>query len=320
VSIQREPSRLLPSENTWLLGHRRNVHSQTGEDGVVGKILELLPVTDRWCVEFGAGDGEHLSNTRHLIEAHGYSGVLIEPDPEKFEKLERRYAASPGVHRFRLRVGLGSDDGLDAVLARTPIPPDFDFLSIDIDGNDWHVWKGVSRYAPKLVCIEFNPTIPTELRWVQEPDPALAQGCSLLALVELGRQKGYELACVLPVNAIFVRADLFPLLGIQDNSPYALRVFDDAVTWMFQTYDGEVHLAGYRQFLWHQLPLSPQRVPRPLRGFPGSFGPVRRVMWVVYGLLRAPRTFRELLRRWWTGTSDGLPLDLDWKPPDRTGE
>ena len=287
---------------------------------MVEKILETLPATDRWCVEFGAGDGEHLSNTCHLIEARGYSAVLIEPDPGKFQKLDRRYAASPDVHRFRLHVGLGPDDGLDAVLAGTSIPVDFDFLSIDIDGNDWHVWKGVSRYSPKVVCIEFNPTIPTELRFVQEANPLLAQGCSLLALAELGRQKGYELACVLPVNAIFVRADLFPLLGIEDNSPHALRVFNDAVTWMFQTYDGEVHLAGYRRFLWHHLPLRTQRVPWLLRGFPGSFGPVRRAIWVVYGLLRAPRTFRELLRRWWTGTSDGLPLDLDWKPPVRAGE
>ena len=30
----------MPSDNTWLLAYRKNHHSQTGEDGVVGKILE----------------------------------------------------------------------------------------------------------------------------------------------------------------------------------------------------------------------------------------------------------------------------------------
>ena len=313
----------MSSDNTWLLEHRKNHHSQTGEDGVVGKILEALPGTDRWCVEFGAGDGELFSNTCHLIEAHGYSAVLIEPDPEKFRSLDRRYQGYPDVHRFQLRVGLGAEDGLDAILGRTPIPEDFDFLSIDIDGNDWHVWKSLSRYSPKLVCIEYNPTIPTEVRFVQDPDPGLAQGCSLLALVELGRQKGYELACVLPVNAIFVREDLFPLLEIDDNSPHELRVFNDAVTWVFQTYDGEVRLTGYRKFLWHQLPMpahAVRSVPWWLRGFPGSFGPVRRAIWALYGLIRAPGTWRELLRRRWAGTWDGIPPELDWKPPARPRE
>jgi hypothetical protein len=285
---------------------------------VVWRILEAFPATDRWCVEFGAGDGEQYSNTCHLIEACGYSAVLIEPDAEKFRHLDRRYAEHPSVHRLRRSIGLGPEDSLDAVLALTPVPADFDFLSIDIDGNDWHVWNSLSRYSPKVVCIEFNPTIPTEVRFVQAPDPRLAQGCSLLALVELGRQKGYELACVLPVNAIFVRADLFPVLHIEDNSPQVLRVFNDAVTWLFQTYDGEVMLAGYRKFLWHQLPMGEhavRSVPYWLRGFPAGFGPVRRGAWALFGLLRAPGAWREMIRRWRGGTWDGVPPELDWRPP-----
>ena len=137
------------------------------------------------------------------------------------------------------------------------------------------------------------------------------------------REKGYELACVLPVNAIFVRADLFPVLHIEDNSPWALRVFNDAVTWLFQTYDGEVMLAGYRKFLWHQLPMGEhavRSVPRWLRGFPAGFGPVRRGAWVLFGLFRAPSTWRELLRRRRAGTWDGVPPELDWRPPDERRE
>jgi hypothetical protein len=97
----------LASNDTWLLEYRKNHHSQTGEDGVVEKILGALPATDRWCVEFGAGDGERFSNTCHLIGAHGYSAVLIEPDAAKFRALDRRYQAYPGVHRFRRSIGLG---------------------------------------------------------------------------------------------------------------------------------------------------------------------------------------------------------------------
>nr|VFK56242.1 MAG: hypothetical protein BECKTUN1418F_GA0071002_10832 [Candidatus Kentron sp. TUN]VFK61659.1 MAG: hypothetical protein BECKTUN1418D_GA0071000_115613 [Candidatus Kentron sp. TUN]VFK62495.1 MAG: hypothetical protein BECKTUN1418E_GA0071001_10812 [Candidatus Kentron sp. TUN] len=65
---------------TWLLEYRRNVYSQTGEDGIIEKILDIIPRNDKWCVEFGAWDGSFLSNTRHLIEHKGFSAVLIEAE------------------------------------------------------------------------------------------------------------------------------------------------------------------------------------------------------------------------------------------------
>ena len=48
------------------------------------------------------------------------------------------------------------------------LPSDFDVLSIDIDGADYHVWDGLrgSRFAPALVVIEFNPTIPNHVAFV----------------------------------------------------------------------------------------------------------------------------------------------------------
>ena len=75
--------------DAWLLEHSRNVHSQCGEDGVLQEILRLLPDRDQWCVEFGAWDGKHLSNTCRLIEEEHYHAVLIEGNPVKFRSLHR---------------------------------------------------------------------------------------------------------------------------------------------------------------------------------------------------------------------------------------
>ena len=52
----------------WLLDYASNSYSQAGEDGVIAKILAMLPENDHWCVEFGASDGLVLSNVRRLIE------------------------------------------------------------------------------------------------------------------------------------------------------------------------------------------------------------------------------------------------------------
>jgi hypothetical protein len=53
--------------------HRADIYSQFGEDGMIRKALELLPDVPRWCVEFGAWDGRHLSNTHRLMVEEGWS-------------------------------------------------------------------------------------------------------------------------------------------------------------------------------------------------------------------------------------------------------
>ncbi len=221
-----------------------NTFSQGGEDGVIEKVLCTLPRRDRWCVEFGAWDGSYLSNTRNLIEHHGYSAVEIEGNPKKFRALQKNYATNKNVIGINAFVGFQASDRLDRVLESSPVPVDFDFLSIDIDGNDYHVWKATRIYIPKVVCIEFNPTIHTDVDFVQNADPEINQGASLSALVRLGKEKGYELICVLAFNAIFVRKEFFGLFDIVDNSPYTLRKNVDHVTHIFSGYDGRLIFQG----------------------------------------------------------------------------
>lgn len=265
----------------WLLNFQSDTFSQTGEDGVILKVLDTLGVQDRWCVEFGAWDGMHLSNTRNLIENHGYSAVLIEGNQEKFEDLRRNYSARGSVFPINAYVGFHESDGLDQILGNTLVPEDFDFLSIDIDGNDYHVWRSVQRYEPKFVCIEFNPTIHTDIEFVQAADPNVNQGASLSALVRLGKDKGYELVCVLRFNAIFVRNSFFGLFEIDDNSPSVLRKDHSHVTYIFSGFDGKIFLRGNEALPWHGISLKElkmQRLPSFLRIFPGRYTFLRRVL------------------------------------------
>src|SRR5262249_42849990 len=96
--------------NTWLLDHALNVPPQAGEDGILAKVLERLPDRNRWCVEFGAWDGEHYSNTRNLVVAEGYSAVLIEADAGRYAELERRSRANGRIVPVKAFVGFGPDD------------------------------------------------------------------------------------------------------------------------------------------------------------------------------------------------------------------
>jgi hypothetical protein len=274
----------------WLLDFKRNVYSGTGEDGIIERILQVLPSRDRWCVEFGAWDGFYESNTRCLIAGDGCSAVLIEADRAKYADLRRNCRDDPRVIPVHATVGWSGADALDALLAATPVPVDFDLLSIDIDGNDYHVWEAVTRYRPKVVCVEHNPTIPTGVRFVQRRDHAVSQGASLSSLNDLARSKRYELVAVTMVNAFFVDADHFSLFQIDDNRPETLRETEERITYLFTGYDGSVHLAGYRRLPWHGMELSESRVqhlPRPLRKYPKRYNRVEALLFAGLKRLRA---------------------------------
>jgi len=290
----------LEKDPAWLLQFSRDHYSQAGEDGIIEQILALLPANDRWCVEFGAWDGLHLSNSRHLIEDSGYSAVLIEGSSERFTDLQRNYAANPRVLARNAFVGFTAADGLDALLASTAIPQDFDLLSVDIDGNDYHVWKAISKYRPKVVCIEYNPTIPTEVLFTQKADPALNQGSSVASLVQLGKEKGYELACLLRYNAFFVDGKYFPAFGISDNRPVTLRKDLSSITYIFSGFDGTVFLDGQRRLPWHGLPLLESRVqhlPQALRKFPGNYTATEQAAFAAFRAASAPERWLDRLFR-----------------------
>jgi len=284
-----------------LFEHKRDVYSQTGEDGIIEKILETLPENDEWCVEFGAWDGQYLTNTRYLIEEKEYSAILIEADKKKFLDLQKNYSNSSCVTTINQFVGFTKEDNLDRILEGTEIPLGFDLLSIDIDGNDFHVWKATARYKPKVVVIEFNPTIPTPISFVQPADSSINHGASLLSLVELGKEIGYELVSVLPFNAFFVRKEFFERFQVEDNSPEELRLDSKAVTYFFSGYDGTIFLKGNCKLPWHNIEFDKskiQQLPSYLRAYPGNYSRLQKLTLKIYKkvILKVSMLFSQIFR------------------------
>lgn len=204
-----------------------NYTSQRGEDRIMQKLFAIITPRNKWCVEFGATDGRHLSNTWYWINKQGWHSVQIEGardwhlslrtrDRDSFDALQRRYKKNERVICRPDWVGTAGDGRLDIILAKTSIPPDFDLLSIDVDGLDYDIWQSLKEYSPRVVVIEHNKTIPIEVSFHSD------RGSSLRALSELGQQKGYELVAANDLNGIFVRRELFAQLGINNNAPERL--------------------------------------------------------------------------------------------------
>ena len=201
----------------------RQVYSQNGEDGIIEEIFRRISIIKGWFVEFGAWDGNYLSNTRLLREI-GWSGVYVEADIAQYSLMLKNIQGCKDVYAFNARVDC-SDNNLDKILSKTPIPDDFDFLSIDIDGNDYWIWKACSC-KPKIVIIEYNCHFdPTESKSIPyDPDFRYTynryHGASVLALTNLANKKGYSLVARINVcNLIYVRNDfmhLFDKLTVEE--------------------------------------------------------------------------------------------------------
>lgn len=287
--------------NDWLKGYAKNVTSQYGEDGILRKIFQVLGRTKGWCVEFGAGDGKTNSNVWVLMNREGWSGVLIESDNRQFQKLNKLYQRNDRVICIYGSVGFRGNSKLDIILKKTFTPHAYDLLVIDVDGNDYHIWDAVNKYIPKVVMIEFNPSIPNNITFIQPKNEAISQGSSLLAITQLARKKGYELVSVTDCNALFVRKRYYALFGINDNSLSVMRANNIYETQIYQLYDGTLSLAGCSRLIWHDERINIQKLqtlPIGLRTFPPKMKASQKVQLLQYNCTsRLWRGFKHLIKR-----------------------
>lgn len=284
--------------STWLLEYRSDVTSSAGEDGIIAKIFEVIGEESRWCVELGALNGTHDSNVWNLIRNKQWSGVLIEADRTYFEKLKAEYANDTGAVCVNEFVSFEGEHSLDAIFARTKITKEFDLFVLDIDGNEYHVWESLREYRPRVMVVEFNPTIPNDVDFVQPRDMSVYQGSSLRSLIELGKRKGCELVAVNEVNAFFVRRELFPQFGIADNSIEAMHTDHMYETKLYQLYDGTLKIAGYDRLMWHKVPIDEKKLqilPRRKRIYPAMINPNLVVRMAKYLARKLP--FYRLVQR-----------------------
>ena len=286
-----------------LLDFNLNITSEHGEDGVLEKIFGIIGDGGKWCVELGALNGKHGSNVWHLIKDRGWAGVLIEADKTYFEKLHQEYSCSGRTQCVNAFVSFEGPQSLDNIFARTKLPKEFDLFSLDIDGNEYHIWDSMKEYRPRVMLVEFNPSIPNDVAFIQPRDMKVFQGSSLRAFVELGKRKGYELVAANETNAFFVLKELFPKFGIADNSIDALHTNHQYETKLFQLYDGTLCISGCDQLIWHRKPIDVEKLqvlPLRARRYPAHIdesGCLRTFKYWVRKSSLYP--FLQRIRAWW---------------------
>lgn len=247
----REFSHYYKPQMNYFNWYAKNVNSQHGEDGILSAIFDKIGTTSKYAVEFGGWDGIYLSNIRHLITDRGFSGLYIEGEEERAKNLLKNYESYPNVSCVAAYVGFRGEYTLDNILRKQNAPEQIDLISIDIDGYDYHVWDALRQYKPRVIVIEYNPSIQNDMIVINPREESIFCGSSAAALVELGRKKGYSLAVVTKTNLIFVTDEEYDKLEIWDNSLDTLRANNFLADGrFFQTYDKQVVCTGYDNYIW----------------------------------------------------------------------
>ncbi len=217
-----------------------NVYSQFGEDGIIAEIFKVIERKSGVCVEVGAWDGMYLSNTKNLW-THGWKGILIEGDKEKYEKLVENVKL---YDCLALHYYVGRDpqrDSLDYILHANGVTDNIDFLSIDVDGNDYYIFESLEETKPRVVICEINPTIPYYLDIYADYDNYF--GCSIAALNRVARTKGYVLVACTKVNCLYVREEEYHLLEKYETGLHEI-VNKDGLNYIITNYAGDYAVIG----------------------------------------------------------------------------
>lgn len=223
VSAYRDPK--------CLLRYGGKVYSQNDEDGLVAEIFRRIGTTSKYFVEFGVGNGTE-NNTLALL-VQGWHGAWIEGDPNNcaiIGKVLSRFLNDKSLEAVQSFI---TAENIASLFESLNVPPEFDFLSIDIDFNDYWVWKSLHTYRPRVVIIEYNAGFGPSMEWKvpysaeRTWDRSRHFGASLKSFELLGREKGYCLVgCNLTgANAFFVREDL---VGEHFRSPFTSEVHFEA--------------------------------------------------------------------------------------------
>jgi hypothetical protein len=196
-------------EYSWL--------SQNGEDGILRYLFEKIGFESKYFVEFGFHARQ--CNILRLMMHDGCKGIVMDGAAENVDIFN--FAADKlGIEGVKAIKAFITRDNLQELIRGNGAPEQIDFLSLDVDGNDYWFWEELECVSPRVVCIEYNSGVGPEEAWTVPYDPEFERyakhpggffyGASLAALESLGKRKGYRLiGCdTTGTNAFFLRDDV----------------------------------------------------------------------------------------------------------------
>lgn len=174
------------------------VFSQWGDDGIIQYLIHYLDFPNTSFVEFGVEDYKE-SNTRFLLMNNNWSGLVMDGSESHIAAIKK----SEFYWKYDLTAinAFITVENINTLISDAGFSGEIGLLHIDIDGNDYWIWKALEIVQPILMIVEYNSvfgsersiTVPYEAQFVrsQAHYSNLYAGASLGALCDLASEKGY---------------------------------------------------------------------------------------------------------------------------------
>lgn len=194
-----------------------SVFSQFGDDGIIQWLIHRLSGLSETFVEFGVGDYRE-ANTRFLLVNDNWRGLVMDSSRRDIDAIKGDQIS--WRHDLQSECAFVTAENIDRLLLDHGFGGDIGLLHIDVDGNDYWVWRGLTAVRPGIAIIEYNSVFGAERAITVPYDPNFNRGgrvanmyyfgASLPALCDLARSKGYDFVGSNSAgnNAYFIRSDL----------------------------------------------------------------------------------------------------------------
>jgi len=225
-------------ESNNIQDYEFKVFSQWGDDGIIQFLINKVNIPFTTFIEFGVQDYTE-SNTRFLLMNNNWSGFIMDGSADYIESIKKRDYY--WRHRLTAKAAFVTSENINELIQSTGFHNEVGIYHIDIDGNDYWIWKATTAINPVIVIVEYQSvfgvekaiTVPYKPDFfrTQEHHSNLYYGASLLALCDLAEEKGYYFVGCNSAgnNAYFVRKDkIGDLKPISAQEGYVMSKFREA--------------------------------------------------------------------------------------------
>ncbi len=192
------------------------IFSQWGDDGIIQYLVSRIDVENDTFIEFGCADYRE-SNTRFLLLNDNWRGLVMDSSPENIRAIQSDWYY--WRHDLTAKQAFITAENVNGLIAEEAMEGGVGILHIDVDGNDYWIWRAIDVVMPEIVIVEYNSLFGPEraITVPYHPDfdrhrahhSGLFAGSSLAALCDLAQQKDYGFVGSNSAgnNAYFVRND-----------------------------------------------------------------------------------------------------------------
>lgn len=174
------------------------VFSQWGDDGIIQYLIHQVDIQNPFFIEFGVENYTE-ANTRFLLMNNNWSGLVMDGSAENIDYIKKDEIS--WRHDLSAKAAFITAENINQLLTEENITGSIGLLHIDIDGNDYWVWKNITAVDADIVIVEYNSvfgkeraiTIPYKADFVRNNAhySNLYYGTSLTSLCDLAEEKGY---------------------------------------------------------------------------------------------------------------------------------